>query len=313
MLPAVATYKRGLRPFDPAKHARFKSLADYGFTLPTPTYPIDLTESAKIPADGWGMDGNGPDPTLTVNGGNPVGNCGVCAFPAHADMLAAALCDEPLAANTMTSDQTVTLYFTYEAINAGVSWRPPPVGTAWTQADIDQAAQLDNGVDLGDWLLWLFQNGYAPGFVALTATEVDAALGLGFVVIVGVNLNPQADQQFPVLWDVGPGDEPDPSEGHAILQVATVAPTGQRKYVSWGQVVPATLAWSQACPQQFFAALTREQAEATDFPYDTLLADLKALGGTVVPPTPTPSPAPTPAPTPSPGGGCAIPFLGRRK
>jgi hypothetical protein len=273
--------RRGLLPFDPAKHARFHSLAHYGLLLPAPAYPIDRTESAAIPANGWGMDGNGPDPTLTVNNGQPVGNCGVCAVPAHANMLTAALCGEPLAANTMTSDQVVTLYFKY-------------------------TGGQDTGVDLGDWLLWLFQQGLIEGFVKLTASEADAALEHFDVVVTGVNLNPQADQQCEdgQPWDVGSGDEPDPNDGHAILYVYAESATGQREYVTWGQIQPATYAWYQACPQQYFAVLTRQQAEAANFPFDQLVADLTALGGTAVTPS---SPPPTPTPvTPPATTGCNV-------
>jgi hypothetical protein len=261
--------RRGLLPLDPAKHARFKSFADYGYTLPAPSYPIDRSQRAVIPKDGWGMDGNGPDPTLTVNGGQPVGNCGPCAVPAHANMLTAALCKLPLAANTMTSDQVVSLYLRY-------------------------TGGRDTGVDLGDWLLWLFQQGLIEGFVKLPGLyDLDAALSHFNVVVVGVNLNPQADAQCEAgqPWDVGPGDEPDPSEGHAILYVYRQSPTGLAEYITWGQRQFATAAWQTACPQQGFAVITRQEAEAKGFPFDQLVADLTALGGTAGAPSPSTPPA----------------------
>lgn len=305
----MPTFKRGLRPLDRAKHNRFKSVADYGFTFPAVTYPIDKSGGITD----YGMGGNGPDPSLTVNGGNPVGDCGVAAY-AHLDMIDAALTGEDVAANTMTSNAVVTLYFEYEATEAGVSWRPPAVGTPWTQEDIDQAAQLDNGVDLGDWLLYLYQQGLIDGFVKITDAEAPAALSLFGPIVTGVILNSQADEQFSTgqPWDVGPGDEPDPNEGHAIDQIKAESATGPYGWCSWGADQPSTQAWVTACVQQRFAVLTKEQAEAVGFPFAALDADLKALGGTAVtppapaPPEPTPPPAPTPppvtppAPTPPP-------------
>jgi hypothetical protein len=308
-------YRRGLRPLDEAKHARFKSLAAYGYALAAPSYPIDRT--GGIGTTAWGMDGNGPDPSLTVNGGNPVGDCGPCAMPAHGGLEWAAIEGEELAANTLSSDALVTLYFTYEAEQAGVSWRPPALGTAWSDADIQQASQLDDGVDLGDWLLWLVQQGLVDGFVKLSLSEMDAALGVGFAVVVGVNLNPQADQQFDQggPWNVGPGDLPDPQEGHAILRVKVVAQGGTAGYVSWGQEIAATAAWDAACPQQAFGVITRQQAEAIGFPLAQVVADLRALGGTVAPaPAPTPTPPAPPPVTPPATTGCNVfgAVLGRR-
>jgi hypothetical protein len=100
------TFQRGLLPRNDEKNARFKSVQEYGFTFPTPTYPID--KSAGI--TNYGMDGNGPDPTLTVNGGQPVGDCGVCATPAHANMITAVMAGLALGENSMTSNDVVTLY-----------------------------------------------------------------------------------------------------------------------------------------------------------------------------------------------------------
>lgn len=269
-------FQRGLLPLDPVKHARFKTAINYGFALPSAIYPIDKTEGITD----WGMDGNGPDPTLTVNGGNPVGDCGPSAVPSHADMLTAVLTGENLVANTMTSDQVVDLYFQY-------------------------TGGQDTGVDLGDWLLWLYQQGTIDGFLKLDLSQMDAALFTFNVVIVGVNLNPQADAQFGTMWDVGPGDEPDPDDGHAILYLKAQTPSGPFAWCTWGATQPSTLAWKQACPQQAFAVLTKEEAEGVGFPFAALDADLKALGGTAVPLTPpSPGPAPAPAP-PTPGPGPA--------
>lgn len=266
---------RGLLPLDPEKHARFKGAEEYGFTYPAPTYPIDKTGGITD----LGMGGNGPDPTLTVNGGQPVGDCGPCAVPMHANMVTAVLAGLELSKYAMTSDQIVTLYLEY-------------------------TGGQDTGVDLGDWLLWLFQKGLIEGFVKVDLADLDAALATFDVVVVGVNLNPEADNQVNAgqPWDVSPGDEPDPSEGHAILLGKAVSPSGPFMWGTWGQWQESTLAWKEACPQQAFAVLTKPEADSKDFPFEELVRDLTDLGGTAIDPPidPAPSTPPAPAEPPAP-------------
>lgn len=256
---------RGLLPFNPDKHARFKGAAHYGFTFPAPSYPIDQTKGTTD----FGMMGNGPDPSLTVNGGNPVGDCGVAGVPGHGAMLGALVAGLPLAEHTMTSNAIVTLYFTYQAELAGIAWRPE--GNDWTAPE-----GLDNGVDLGDWLLWLFKQGIIKGFVKLETDEVDGAIAAGLIVEVGVSLCRDADERFEQHepWDVGPGNRPDPQEGHAIDQAGVVSPTGLRSFITWGGVQLATPEWEAAAVQQRFGVIVTDDAP------QALIDDLKALGGT---------------------------------
>jgi hypothetical protein len=282
---------RGLLPLDPVKYGRFKTASDYNFTFPKVSYPIDKSGGIS----NFGMGGNGPDPTLTVNGKQPCGDCGPNAAPKNVNQTTAVVAG--VSSTPLTSNQIVTLYFTYEAEQAGIAWRPPATDD-WTAP-----AGLDNGVDLGDWLLWLFKQGQIEGFLKLELDDLDAALQTFDAVVVGVNLNAEADQQVEnnQPWDVGPGDEPDPNDGHAIQYLKALSAAGPFGWATWGIDQPSTLAWKQACPQQAFALLTREQAEGVGFPFATLDADLKELGGTAVPtgpvvrpPVPQP-PAPLPA------------------
>ena len=250
----MTTFQRGLQPFDPVKHSRFRAAADYGFEYEAPRYPIDKTGGLQE----WGLGGNGPDPTLTLNGGRPVGDCGPCAVPMHADMLIAVLYGLSLSAWTLTTDQVVGLYLRY-------------------------TGGQDVGVDLGDWLLWLFHQGIIRGFVAVPLPSLDAALATFDVVVVGVELNPLADQQVNEgqPWSLSPTDRPDPADGHAILYVAAESARGRRRWISWGQQVVSTFGWYEACPRQAFAVLTKNEASAKGFPLEALEADLRALGGTV--------------------------------
>jgi hypothetical protein len=279
-------YKRGLLPFDPAKHARFMTTDQAGFTLPAAAYPIDKSQGIAE----WGMDGNGPDPTLTVNEGQPVGDCGPSAVPSHSNMLTAVLAGLALSQWTMTSDEVVTLYLIY-------------------------TGGRDVGVDLGDWLLWLLTHtlagnevavgqGAVEGFVAIPLADLDAALAYFDVVIVGVQLNPDADEQFPGTWDIGPGDEPDPEEGHAILYLGAQSQSGPFEWCTWGGNQNSTLAWKRACVQQAFAVTTAAEATSKGFAAQFVMMQesLKAMGGQgETPPTPTPvTPPAPPAPSPTP-------------
>lgn len=282
----MSEYRHGLKPFDADKHGRFNSSAYYGFAFPAPSYPIDRRGTITD----LGMGGNGPDKALTVNGGKPCGDCGPNAVPKNVNQTTAALLGEAYTA--LTSNQIVTLYFIYQAQLAGIAWRPS--GDDWTAPD-----GLDQGVDLGDWLLWLFTHdldgnvvkpgeGLIEGFVKLEDDEVDAALGLGFAIVCGVSLNPDADQQCEdgEKWDIGPGDEPDPEMGHAIELGLVEAPEGDVAWGTWGQWQLSTGRWRKRCAQQYFAVLTAEQAAASGFPFVALCSDLKALAGTVVIPSP---------------------------
>lgn len=276
----MSQLRRGLKPFSPEKHARFKSMAEYGFSFDTPVYPIDKTGGLTD----LGMGGNGPDRTLTVNGGKPAGNCGPNAVPKNVDQTTAVIWG--VAATAMTSNQIMALYFIYQAELAGISWRPS--GDDWVAPD-----DLDQGVDLGDWLLWLLTHdidgnkvdpgeGLIEAFAKIELSDLDAALSQFSAVVVGVSLNHDADEQCEEgkPWDIGPGDEPDPSEGHAITFAAAATSSGPYKWGTWGQFQPSTYAWKQKCPQQAFVVLTKDEAEAANFPMAELVADLKALGGT---------------------------------
>lgn len=312
----MSDLKRGLRPFDPAKHARFATAEAVGFTWPVPSYPIDKTGGRTD----VGMGGNGPDDKLTINGGTPMGNCGPNAEPKNSGAMTAALggVTDP----GWTSDRIGTLYFLYEAIEAGVTWRPPALGTPWTQADVEMGKQLDQGVDLGDWLLWCATHdeegnevavgkGILEGFVALKDSEVDAALATADAVICGGSLNDSVDNQFtawlegknPTGLDLLAGEQPDPQDGHAFDLSKSTALGGAGAIATWGQAgVPITWRWRAAVIEQYFALLTKETCESKSLPWESIASSIVAAGGEAVksdPPAPTP-PAPVPPAPPTP-------------
>jgi hypothetical protein len=246
------------------------------FGRPAATYPIDV--SAGITE--WLMLGNGPDSTLTVNGGQPVGDCVPCAWK-HDVMIA--LVEGKLTEGAPTADEVVTLYLEYDN-------------------------GQDNGVVIAAFLLWLYQKGYIAGFAPVALDQVDSTMDeFDRGVILGVNLTDSNEGEFPGTWTEGPGNLPDPSMGHGVLKVKSASPNGQGTLVSWGALVNATPEWLAACPEEAWLILTPEDRAA--FPADqwaALVADLDALPNAhdvpvTVPPAPTPAPpAPTPTPTPPP-------------
>jgi hypothetical protein len=273
----MAKYKTGLKPFDPVKQARFKTAEQYGFAFPAAIYPIDRTGGLKD----LGMTGNGPDSTVTLKSANPdidltqgSGDCGPSDVPAHANMVSAALDGLPVPPNTMTSDQVLTLYYTYQAQLAGVKWTP---GTPVPDG-------LDNGVDIGDWLLWLFNGNIIAGFVALQLNQVDLALAAGFKVTAGWSL-PTDVNAFEEAFDNGtvatisPSDPPNPQEGHCMGFGLVESPAGITKLRTWGGLISVSPELRQGCLQCAFAVLTHQDIENPKIPTDELIADLKAMGG----------------------------------
>jgi hypothetical protein len=283
----MSKYKKGLHPFNEEKHQRFATAASLGYSFPSPTYPIDKTAGLTE----LGMDGNGPDTTVTlvsedasINLQDGSGNCAVCEAPAHIDLVSAALAGLPTIPNRLTSDQTLTVYYLYQAAQAGVEWKP---GTPIP-------AGLDVGCDLGDLLLWLFRNnaelkaqGLAgvEGFVALDLSEVDAALSEFNTVIAGWILPTDIDA-FEVAFDNGAeatisaSDPPNPNEGHC-MGICFVKNVGDvNKLRTWGGLILVSPEFREGCLQQAFLVLTEQEAEAKNFPFSAAVAALTALGGT---------------------------------
>lgn len=283
---------RGRLQADPARLASYRFLNEYG-SLPAPSYPVDVSGGITD----WGLDGNGPDPTLTgpyaQYASTGLGDCGPASF-AHAKMAVAAWGQESEA--PMTADQVVDLYLTY-------------------------TGGQDSGVDLSQFLSYLFKQGLIKGYAKVAHTNpeaVDAALSAFHGVIFGVNLTDDANDLFNqgLPWTTANGETPDPTEGHAILKVKAQGEGGNDTWVTWGALQESTAAWTAACAQEAWAICTPEAAAAANINYDALLADLKALGGgqevtpppapapepapTPEPPAPAPEPAPTPEPTPAP-------------
>jgi hypothetical protein len=219
--------------------------------LPAPSYPIDV--SANI--TDWQMLGNGPDPTLTVHGGQPVGDC-TFAGRQHLRMAKAAAAQQ-----TETWETTDDLVSEYLAYDHG----------------------KDEGANIADLLLYWYQTGKIKAFAPVDHTDpaaCDAAMTAFHGLYVGVNLTDDADALFGKgePWTVASGQQPDAKDGHCIVKVKA---DGQQldTWVTWGALQQSTEQWTAACLDEAWAVVTTED-EAATLNMSALLADIQSLGGT---------------------------------
>ena len=161
----------------------------------------------------------------------------------------------------------------------------------------------DTGVNLADFLLWLYSQGRIKAFAPVdhrNAAIMDSLMAEFNGLYVGVNLTNDAQQLFGTgtPWTTANGELPDPAEGHCIVKVK--ANGSMDGWVTWGAVQSSTAAWSHLCVEEVWLVVTTQEELAKFTPH--LLADIEALGGTggVPAPAPQPAPKPTPAPTPTP-------------
>ena len=267
-MPARIAGKRGRLP---AKRLALRFVHEYAREpLPAPSYPVDVT--GGIPAQGWAMLGNGPDPTCTTYP-NGVGDC-TFAGRQHYRMAKAAGYGET--ETWETSNELVAEYLAYDD-------------------------GQDEGAVISSLLLSWYKAGKILAFAPVDHTSpaaVDSAMQAFHGVYVGVDLTDDADQLFGegLPWTVANGEQADPNDGHCIVKVKADG-SQLDGYVTWGALQPATVAWTAACLQEAWVIITSED-EAAKIDLAALRADINALGGTGGAPEPAPVPAPSPEPVP---------------
>jgi len=244
---------RGRLPVKPpAERFKINYLSSYlKAPLPAPAYPVDVSGGITD----WQMLGNGPDPTLTVNHGRPVGDC-TFAGRQHLKMAKAAAGAEQ--ETWETTDQLVTEYLAYDH-------------------------GKDVGANIADLLLAWYKAGKILAFAPVDHTNsaaCDSAMSAFHGLYVGVSLTDDADSLFEnhQPWTVANGEAANPNEGHCIVKVKA---DGQQldTWVTWGALQQSTTAWTAACLEEAWAVVTTEdQAAILNMP--ALLADINALGGT---------------------------------
>lgn len=250
----------------------------------TPVFPLDAT---------------GGITDLGMMGNDRWGNCAQCG-EVHNEMTTACIAgatgpapDSPLA---------VTRYVKF----APAPTPPGPPGP---------------GTDLADYLheLWLAGIILAWGPVNhRDRAGCQKLMAAGFSLYVGVNLYDANEDQFSngQPFDVTPGEQPDPEDGHCVLwskseSADTTDLSAVYDYVgTWGVWWPVTLAWMLDCLHnnpngEAYVIVTTEEQLAKFTP--ELLAVLNTLQGNeggkpapVTPPSPPVPPTPPPVTPPSP-------------
>jgi hypothetical protein len=273
--PVQHPYRTGRKP---ARHV--PELAIHNFR--------SLAERTALPSSGdvtngitqWGMLGN-----------DVYGDC-VPAATEHYRMSKGLFTGDA----APTTGETEDLYFDY-----GV-------------AQGEQGPTPDEGVEIASWLKWLFDETQAAKIAGddieeIAYAEIDdltmASLNSEMLafrgIILGVNLTDDAQQLFPNSpWTIANGEQPDPNEGHGILHVKYDDAAKLAGEVSWALIEGATYDWIEACCEEAWVIMTREDAENAGVDFDACVAAIKAHGGTVAPDLPTPVTPPTPAPVPEP-------------
>ena len=219
--------------------------------LPAPSYPIDVSGGIVD----WQMLGNGPDPTLTVHSGQPVGDC-TFAGRQHLRMAKAAAAAQ--AETWETANELVTEYLAYDH-------------------------GKDQGANIADLLLYWYRKGAIKAFAPVDHADpagCDAVMTAFHGLYVGVNLTDDADALFGKgqAWTVASGERADPNDGHCIVKVKA---DGRQVdiWVTWGALQESTRDWTAACMDEAWALVTTED-EAATLNMAALLADIQALGGT---------------------------------
>lgn len=215
--------------------------------FPAPVYPIDVSGQVTD----WGMLGNGPDVTCTVD---PKG-VGDCTFAGrqHYRMAKAACADEVVAWET--SNQLVEEYLAYDNGH-------------------------DNGAVMADVLLAWYNAGKVLAFAPVdhtTRSAVDSAMQAFHGCYVGVNLTSDVEQLFQQgkTWTLdGP---PNPTDKHCIVKVK--ADDSSDTWVTWGSEQPSTLDWTDACIEEAWVIISQEDVSSTNIDIAKLKADIAALGG----------------------------------
>jgi hypothetical protein len=225
----------------------------------------------------WGMDNNGPDPTNPPAFPDGLGCCGGAA-PDHGNM---AKKDDVSLLGTLGQPKFSGMLGTYFAfgVSQGEVGQPP--------APEDEP---DQGVANAPWLKFLFENGILDEYAEVPLDQLDTYAPIGNGLLIGVQLDAQAQQQFENQepWD----GAPDPEMGHDVWLIKLNA-DGSGEVISWGANQAFTLNFRQNNITD--AWLIGDNDDPT-VDHDALHAAIVALGGASNNQTPPADDTPPPAP-----------------
>jgi hypothetical protein len=145
---------------------------------------------------------------------------------------------------------------------------------------LGEAPGPDMGVNCQQWFPWLKENNFIVewGMVNYKTTALKQAMIDYRGVVLTLSLTPNAYQNFPSgePWEVGPGDQPDPSLGHAIM-LCEYTPELLTS-VTWGRLQSMTYDFWKTCGNGafvFVSSLDQERLGISD--YADLVAKTAAL------------------------------------
>lgn len=227
-----------------------------GHVIPTAPPTFDLTNGFTD----WGMLGNGPDPTLTVNNGQPCGDCGWAGW-AHLLMLFCIASGLPVP--TFTANDVVTGYFAY---NHG------------QDVGVDLASLLAFGEKIG------ILGTKVLGFAKLPLADTEQRWNGVYLFrggYTGIAVPSTADQQFANgrPWDLtGTNADRQIVGGHCVVDAARIPGGGVD--ITWGADQAFTDEWDRTYRQEVIVVVTDDNAEAAargGMDVDHWLADLKEV------------------------------------
>jgi len=209
--------------------------------------------------DGFRMLGNGPDPTLHVHDGRPVGDC------AFVGTQAVTICDQIETGEPLTWASSDELVSTYLAYNRGRD-----IG-----ANLSQLLAYWHTVGL-PWA------GKCAGYAALNFRDLDGfwagvnAFGNGYLGIV-VTAAMQAQTQAGEPWDLtGLPLERQVMGGHCVVAIARTSEEGDGEVATWGMRQPFTAKWFRANVEEAHVVLTPSQVARKGNGYGLTLPELQS-------------------------------------
>ena len=252
---------------DPTRPEGLKDLDQY-LSAPLADPPASV-KAPGIPINGWGMLGNGPDPSCTYQGAgfNNEEGCSDCTKAGLAHAYDALTWDEGL----------------HEAKNH-------PNSNAVVQSYFAETHGVDSGLDCGSVLSLAYKVGTYGAKIAgfgpiqpTNATLLKQLIASFGVAYIGIQCPQSAENQFAnenPVWTVVPDS---PIEGgHCVILVGYDDATGMYELVTWGQLIKATYGFIEKYMDEAWGLIA--PAIATKGEFDKVnLAALQADLGAIAP------------------------------
>jgi hypothetical protein len=234
--------------------------------LPAPPPQAHYGGRVTVP---WGMDANGPDPSVTIPG-VPEGwdGCGDCVVAGLAHSLTIANFEEGKVTDPVASANTcVETYCQLLGCTTGELF--------------DDPEDYDNGLDIASSLqAWNTSGLFGVKLGALAPVnyqnmnDVKSALYLGGVVVIGIQVQQAQEDQFPHTWRWVPGSPI--LGGHCII--LTGYTTAQKLFwgVTWGALIDMTEDFLVNAMDEAFAVVSAQAIKDGKGPTGLNIAQLEA-------------------------------------